>query len=157
MLVSLGVVPKFDPSCFILFTIGVYALCGWEPPTPICWSALIPAAILPSSATRLPRTPSLVPLPNRNAPCRALPTFLIRYFVLPSALRYVWGDRSLVAQSSCGGFTGNATGEQLWVTLTANAGRSGRPVAAPAWSLQVTSSSTLVANAIALPIIAKSC
>src|SRR4029077_3808363 len=99
---------------------------------------------------------SLVSVAYRYAPCSFVPVFFRRYLAGASLVRYVCGVWSLVAQSSWGGFTGNATGEQLCVIPTVNPGMSGSPVAAPDWSWQATSSWTLVTNTIALPTMAKS-
>src|SRR4029079_8951507 len=64
---------------------------------------------------------------------------------------------SLVEQSSGDGVTGYDTGEHHCATPVTIAPMSGRPTAAPAWSLQFTSSSTLVRKSIAELTIAKSC
>jgi len=56
-------VPKFDPSCFICVTTGVYALCGWVPPIPVSRPALMPPATMASMPTRPPRSASFLSFP----------------------------------------------------------------------------------------------
>src|SRR5438128_1469749 len=133
--------------------IGVYALCGSRPDTVTFWSALIPACCTVSTSTVPPRLASLVSFDTTIAPCRPF-CFLSRYFESYWLPWYDCGFWSAVLQSSAGGLTGNATGEHDCGTPVVTLARSGRPVAAPAWSLQWTSSSTLLRNSTKFPTIA---
>ena len=62
-----------------------------------------------------------------------------------------------VAQSICDGMTGNETAAQASGVPSTTAPMSGRPVAAPALSLQPVMSSRPLNNAVAVPTIARSC
>ena len=55
--------PKFEPSCFIFTTNGVYALCGSRAETPTVWSDAMPPSRLAWMMTLLAREASFVSLP----------------------------------------------------------------------------------------------
>ncbi len=76
--------------------------------------------------------------------------------IVPWLDRKVWGWSDFVAQSIWPGFTPNDTGEHCCASSVLTIGRSGSPVAAPAWSLQAIMSSTFWRKSAAVPTIAKS-
>ena len=95
-------------------------------------------------------------VPESIEPWRSFSCFFSRYCESPLLPKYVCSLWSLVLHTNCGGFTGKETGEHDSATPVTTAPMSGRPVAAPAWSVQLIWSSTVGRNSAAVPTIAKS-
>src|SRR3954454_3506596 len=101
------------------------------------------------------RTTEAESLARTNEPCRS-PNFFTRYLESPLFDRYVCGELERVLQSTEFGTIGKAFGAHASAELVTSAATSGMPVALPAESLQLTSSSTVCSSNAPVPTSARS-